>query len=82
MRIATAALRKNLRIMRTPEDSSKLSQQVPREQKFRAMLDRTVIVGAGIQGAWLSAPRDRGAPGRALCDGESTAQMNRGAKRR
>jgi hypothetical protein len=27
MRIATAALRKNLRIIRTPEDASKLSQQ-------------------------------------------------------
>ena len=26
------------------------------------MLDRSVIVGAGIQGAWLSAPRVRGAP--------------------
>jgi hypothetical protein len=28
MRIATAALKKDIRIMRNPEDSSKLSQQV------------------------------------------------------
>ena len=46
------------------------------------MLDRSIIVAAGIQGAWLSAPRDRGAPGSAFSDGESTARTDPRAKRK
>jgi hypothetical protein len=35
MRIATAALKKDIRIMRTPEDSSKLSEQVLWNKKIQ-----------------------------------------------
>ena len=40
MRIGTAALKKDIRIMRTPEDASKLSQQVFWNKKIPAMRDR------------------------------------------
>ena len=49
MRIATAALKKELRIMRTPDDSSKLPQQVFWNKKIEAMLDRSVIIKARRQ---------------------------------
>jgi len=43
-----AALKKDIRIMRTTEDSSKLSQRVFWNKKIQAMRDRSIIVGPEI----------------------------------
>jgi hypothetical protein len=47
MRIATAALKKDIRIMRTPEDWSKLSQQVFWNKKIQGDACSNALSGAG-----------------------------------